>query len=64
MGNGRPTHERKEPTVSTAMCNEREPGERAAFLLPLFLRKADFLFITKPILSRSSTKLPRLHIAL
>lgn len=36
VGNGRPTHERKEPTVSTAMCDERESGERAAFLLPSF----------------------------
>ncbi len=37
VGNGRPTHERKEPTVSTAMCDGRESGERAAFLLPLFI---------------------------
>lgn len=36
VGSGRPTHERKMPTVSTAMCDEREPGKRAAFLLPLF----------------------------
>ena len=63
-GNGRPTSERKEPTVSTAMCDERETGKRAALLLPLYFRRADFLFITMPILIRSSTKPPKLHIAL
>ena len=62
-GNGRPTSERKKPTVSTAMCDERESGKRAALLLPLFFRRADFLFSTMPILSRLSTKLPKLHIA-
>ena len=62
-GNGRPTSERKMPTVSTAMCDERESGKRAALLLPLFLRKADFLFITMQIMSLSSTKPPKLHIA-
>ena len=64
VGNGRPTHERKEPTVSTAMCDERESGKRAALLLPLYFRRADFLFITMPILIRLSTKPPKLHIAL